>query len=907
LPRVLINQIIHGYRQGHRKLHATITPTHDDEVVLDSLSDLSGFLPVGAKLRPYYTGYPLPSGTFYVFAKTWLDDAAGRTGCVITQSLLLGRSDLTGIADFEAVAKLFTDDPQAAKLSSPRPLFWEAPSFRPVPLNNRASATAIAKDFFEGSGRPLLVREGDMDEADLFRFWSCMWPELKFTFKFCTCALQPLYLGEKSFDILVVPAWVTSAFSESGRWSKPSAANTPRIWVEAYLGEMEGKRAGLYKLYAVGRRLGALSDSPLALPIVAELVRIASDIRAPYRTSLLGLSALEKLSANTPVANRFRVRLARRVLNAIPALPTTERLSAIEQLDTVLGSLLRLQQMGEFTNRYRESVSEVLAQSETDLERALSDIDTPNPGLSTIFVQGLVIALEQLPEISDGVTALIARQTVARVLIRAHPVAVRLVYRSMAREQSCSNLVLSILTILTQIPPEQKLEGLGTLQAELVSASDVDAIAVLYQSVEGGDGRRLLILLQQQTRNSDRGLISLLAQRLLVVAGTLVEDWATHAWTPDARLVAAVVAFSMASTAEALRSLLPEHCQLDAAHVALLDFYLDRDDSQVTSADAIMFFCSRRDILERLLQSSQAGDEAADSVLYRLCSRIPSAEILSATQLSDTADEWVRRRGSAALLANTLIAAIQGKISGTEAANSADRWISTRTAQNTLSMLDAERLNAAFRSVSEESAINALRLLNTLRGEFWRVQGDVVVFSAGQALLVGGRAGAVIAEYRKLMDVSDAPHSVAVCIRAQVLYYALEHPELPLSELVALTFHPVHEFICYSRAEHDQKYRAVYSVFPSREWDKGMLLRRRLVAAFMNSRWPRLDLLKAARNPTAFRQLLPLIRDNRGGSAFLSELSLDLGQAGSAGAPFAAELVSFLQPGLLKRVQDWLL
>lgn len=86
---VLVHQLLHGYRRGHRLLAGSIDPDHNTADLVARLSDLSGSLISDAEFQPYLTGYPLPSAEFYALARTWPDDSARRAGCVLTHTLLI--------------------------------------------------------------------------------------------------------------------------------------------------------------------------------------------------------------------------------------------------------------------------------------------------------------------------------------------------------------------------------------------------------------------------------------------------------------------------------------------------------------------------------------------------------------------------------------------------------------------------------------------------------------------------------------------------------------------------------------------------------------------------------------------------------------------------------------------------
>ena len=85
----LVHQTVHGYRQGHQLLAASVDLDHDTANILGHNSDSAPRS--RASDGSYLTGYPLPEDK-YVIARTWSDDGAERPNTVITRSLILPRA-----------------------------------------------------------------------------------------------------------------------------------------------------------------------------------------------------------------------------------------------------------------------------------------------------------------------------------------------------------------------------------------------------------------------------------------------------------------------------------------------------------------------------------------------------------------------------------------------------------------------------------------------------------------------------------------------------------------------------------------------------------------------------------------------------------------------------------------------
>src|SRR3954462_10611217 len=84
-----IDQQRHGYVGGHQLLATSTQLERQDQDVVDRLSDIGGQPGPDESVPDYLTGYPLPSGRFFAFARTWYDFSAPRAGCVLTHTLLI--------------------------------------------------------------------------------------------------------------------------------------------------------------------------------------------------------------------------------------------------------------------------------------------------------------------------------------------------------------------------------------------------------------------------------------------------------------------------------------------------------------------------------------------------------------------------------------------------------------------------------------------------------------------------------------------------------------------------------------------------------------------------------------------------------------------------------------------------
>ena len=103
-----IEQLLHGYQEGHGRLAGTlynISPR--DSARLSLMSDWSGYKDPTGKDHSYITTYRLEDSGLYVVAKSWYAQEMERPGCVWTHSLLINPAELSPAFDFRYLQRFF--------------------------------------------------------------------------------------------------------------------------------------------------------------------------------------------------------------------------------------------------------------------------------------------------------------------------------------------------------------------------------------------------------------------------------------------------------------------------------------------------------------------------------------------------------------------------------------------------------------------------------------------------------------------------------------------------------------------------------------------------------------------------------------------------------------------------------
>jgi hypothetical protein len=245
LEAPVIAQTLHGYDQGHRLLARGGDVDDAELALLDRLSDLSGYVPLGTEFERYHTGFAC--GRYYAFACTWPDRTAIRAGTVLTHTLLVPREALDRVHDLSGLHR-FHRRPESAADREPYTVAASldlntAPETPPIPSTDRAAA-AIAL-WFGQHDRPVLWVEDVPPDDIVCYLWRLLWPEARERFSFCTFALQVRHLWRRPFGFLALPPAARGSFHERARSSawwqdgQPAIATlrerAGQAWVRAIL------------------------------------------------------------------------------------------------------------------------------------------------------------------------------------------------------------------------------------------------------------------------------------------------------------------------------------------------------------------------------------------------------------------------------------------------------------------------------------------------------------------------------------------------------------------------------------------------------------------------------------------------------------------------------------------------
>jgi hypothetical protein len=371
---IVVQQTLHGYRDGHRLLASSLQLPSEAKATLLALSDMSGPSMVGG-FEQYVSGYPVESLQMYAFAGTWYAPEMPRPGCVWTHTLLIRFEDLHALRSAEIpFAHLTRPDLQqgfegystSVVLEHSPPLYGRGLSDFAVPSFIGGAFQSVASAIFSTRSPVLLERASSDEDISLVRLlWDLQWGALRKKFKFCTGSLTPRRVGSDDFDFQILPPKQRSRFSRMSDAHFASNDNTISdfdvVNWDALVDTFDGMPNPKFKNYL--QVLGPLT--PPERPSVGSLAHLYQRLMAP----ISNLEVIELLRASRMMFPEPSEEFERQLLlHVIPGTlkakaPFTSTLKAVCSLGEgngkVIGELARMAWQSEKTEMIDLLVSEM--------------------------------------------------------------------------------------------------------------------------------------------------------------------------------------------------------------------------------------------------------------------------------------------------------------------------------------------------------------------------------------------------------------------------------------------------------------------------------------------------------------------------------------------------------------------
>ena len=854
-----VQQQLHGYRGGHQLLASSMTLIRADQDLIDRLTDLSGPLAPGQEFAPYLTTYPLPSGAFYVVARTWQDKAATRAGCVLTRSLLvpmaywLGTRSLSSL--LEALRPVDKLNPSVSTLE----IVAEAP---PLPSVVDARTAELVEALFLESRQPIVMFDVDAADSIIARLLAALWPGMRRQFATCGFALGPRSLEGRLFDFLCAPKssrlrfsdWPGRKIDESAspsprhRWTGPAAEQifispTPNLSSFDTLGVLQSDMQGDGGALRIALLWNELSEKSKTSPNAALGLL---DILASQNAYAAACSILPNLSD--------AVELSRRDNTAFEHL---------RFLMTLLGKFSGRPMPLSLLRLIRRSTESVSRQNVSQVFEFLASANSLGRRLPRILCAGLGDGVgAMLTDISGSAFSGLAPET-RLMLLSASKVFDQRIVRSLL--DSPSMAWTEAIRLALEVPATHlRLRA----AARLVPILDhKNQLPVLQGVLNGAAWPAIACTIEQLWRGCELKVAEF-DDPILLAAGhvhamqSLREEICDLSETAATdRLLTKTLQLGEADLAWLLMSENLEASRKMRTFSALISGADDYSLSRVFANARL-----KADVLQLMFSAGDAESASVGRIL--VATDIASQEEFEiGLKAFDRVGEPLLQRGLASVLIKALFTRsgwgghrsageLVGKF-GTQLksmeiiADATDQALSAEQLNTNIGLL-----NAAPRSVRSAVLENVDQLSERI------IDFKKSVFDLNSTMAWAGL----------IADACEVSPRAQLQAAEVVLPFALKMKYGPASPLIIATFPLVHAELARGKAAPN----LLSFFFFGDYWDRCDVLRRELVDAFMHSEWPPADLLVAAHAANVAYEVMEFVSSRDGGKDYQKAILKDV-------------------------------
>lgn len=883
-----IQQLLHGYRNGHQMLAGSLRLKGEAADLVDRLSDLSGAIVPNTKIEPYLTLYPIPQSGFYAVANTWIDPTGPRAGCVLTHTLLVPTAlwstdpDPSWLADcLNGPANHGSIDDYKTPIVVPKEKSL-AKRLRNTPISD--AERLFTYRFFGEGVRPIVW----FDCPAALTLWSVarfLWPSMRQVFSASTLCLQPRMATDGPFHLMFAPSAARPRFQQFPVQSlipvsSDATANgtpPPGSWVDElaqsifcreYSGDLELEMSNfaafleadptaIQRLFLVSNLKNRIDSAPMAgigLLDLLETMMPAPDSGVATKTDALS-SARRAAKTGTPVeALRCYFLLSDRLRR--PAFQ-----NAIDDIDQGIRSdvydLVVTNPTVAITEQSSLSLSS-LSETPSSYFNGLLD------GLEYV-AQARPTELIPLRENSDlAVAALQARPMIAVGVMTA------------AHDNSTTDS-LPLAEWIRQIRDRQSRQSLRQYLFPHISHDiDVPVLSELLIDITSDEVFPTLDTLFAPTR----------AFKLSPARRTTQEhvserfpqetcDWASnsHNWSQGA---ADVTAAAFPPNVEGVSSLLAHHFPFPR-HVETLTAFLERLGSQHLPNWLIRFAAEDARVIAPFIKG---GPEAPSRVTQCFMKVLEACDYIPVIQLSSLLDhiELNTTAPYLELLVNRTMQSVfrefrEGRIDLDEHRRWlnqmwAERWIatapSTYLVQQSTACANSKEWERSWTSIQYFPDVAYSRPTSVIP--------DIV-----RSLLrssVTNWTPDVVESWRtvisRAMPLSDATTRLQLC--ADAIRFCFYNTDLPLGAVATEAFSTVYSAVVNSRDPLPE----TSELFRFYDWDKAKTLRKDLLQAYMTSNWNPGGLAIAASRAGLSRKIFSRLSQKWNGRDYVHRILDDL-------------------------------
>lgn len=903
MKSLVIHQLVHGYEHGHSLLAASTTLDREDLDLVGRLSDLSGALGPDLKVSPYLSLFPLPSKKFFAVARTWLDDSATRSGCVLTHTILVplhAWATDDSPSRFAAILRM----PSRAVLSEYTVPITTVPGSPEVRSTEPLSDSFIQRYF--GEGLAPIAWFGALDaESSAWCVIQALWPSLRERFACCTLSLQPRTLGDRPFDLVFAPSAVFARFGEFARDHivdgrapvAPGGSETWfRSWSKCVFGGDSDERC---------KRARALSSDlephPTAIRTVMFFLELLERAGESPTAALGALDLLAKLAPQPFRALDEKRALTAAALRSIKILPSSE---ARELLYLLCRRLEEnpFKQGQDLEAEVRDLVERLISndpeQGIIDANLLLARHAEAAPSLFMLGVSDATVKL--LGSKSTGVSLFLERPKLVERVIPYRPEIPALIL-NLTGITDRDRVVLSIVDWCRADQSSGVRDALRwPLLLEVIGPGDAPLVEELLRDLKADEAGKVCDFIEKRDVFRQGPLLATVSRLAGERHPDAVRLWSrTHSW--NSYQLANLIAAGYPSTVDGLAEVLAEENSDSANWSQVLAAFIDRVSLYSLPSWLITVLEENLTCWELLLRG--LNDDAVSDVVIRLIrggvrrsaiARAPDALRMLATTCGHASSN-VRVYAVRQLVADYFETFCDiGKVK----LWFDEPWVVEALAHIGVDSVDGMITDRLFNSPG--SWICAWKIVEILP--------DVVAFENKDfvqeliATLLRNRPPDWSVEasdswQHLLSKLSWDRIQIDLC--TQALHFAFENRRYPLAGIVAETFYPVHETAMGSRPK-----KGLWFAWGFDSWDEAKDLRRSLVNSFLHSDWPSSHFALAARERWLLRKLCTRMLRQWGGSKYLESAHMGLKKLSSHRAQQLAVILHQIlqEPGI---TEDW--
>jgi hypothetical protein len=267
-----LEQALFGYKGGHRRLASSISFQPGDERFLVRMTDLSGSRSMPG-FENYISGYALPSGSAYVFAKTWYAPECERPGCVWTHVIVVRHQDWEGLTP-AAICGSFRRPP-AEKPSFDQYSDSIETSLKPCDDDalHLQMRDGIVRSLYSDD-RPIIISESEK-RTNLSSFVISLVLQrplaMRLSLSFCTGALSFLEANSVPIRIQAMPSRIARIVREEVHLLPNEDVSLIPAWAEWLVRDLQQKDAILGQLFAPFEVSNQTLRESDAVPIIRSL------------------------------------------------------------------------------------------------------------------------------------------------------------------------------------------------------------------------------------------------------------------------------------------------------------------------------------------------------------------------------------------------------------------------------------------------------------------------------------------------------------------------------------------------------------------------------------------------------------------------------------------------------------